>query len=133
MQTDFELAGLSVQSGKRARNALPMGKALQQDLRSAMSLDSITLYFVATMVAALLGAMLLFFGNQENNSPLRWWGTAYLLGAASVALWTLAADKLGDVLAFALNGVGFVACGMVWNASRVFHGRKPNLPGLLLG
>ena len=29
--------------------------------------------------------------------------------------------------------VGFVACGMVWNASRVFHGRKPNLPGLVLG
>src|SRR5260370_2387448 len=22
---------------------------------------------------------------------------------------------------------------MVWNASRVFHGRKPNLPGLVLG
>jgi diguanylate cyclase (GGDEF)-like protein len=33
----------------------------------------------------------------------------------------------------ALNAVGFVACGMVWNASRVFHGRKPNLPGLVLG
>jgi len=35
-----------------------------------MSLDSITLYFLATMVAALLGAMLLFFGNQENNPAL---------------------------------------------------------------
>jgi diguanylate cyclase (GGDEF)-like protein len=32
-----------------------------------------------------------------------------------------------------LNAVGFVACGMVWNASRVFHGRKPNLPGLVFG
>jgi diguanylate cyclase (GGDEF)-like protein len=32
-----------------------------------------------------------------------------------------------------LSAVGFVACGMVWNASRVFHGRKPNLPGLVLG
>ena len=32
-----------------------------------MSLDSITLYFVATMVAALLGAMLLFFGRQESK------------------------------------------------------------------
>ena len=103
-----------------------------------MSLDSITLYFLATMVAALLGAMLLFFGNQENNPALKWWGTAYLLGAASVALWTLAGEKLGEfkvgeLLSLALNGVGFVACGMVWNASRVFHGRKPNLPGLVLG
>ncbi len=98
-----------------------------------MSLDASTLYLVATMVAAMLGAMLLFFGKQENIPALKWWGTAYLLGAASVALWTLAAGTLGEMLSLALNGVGFVACGMVWNASRVFHGRKANLPGLVLG
>ena len=98
-----------------------------------MSLDSITLYFVATMVAALLGAMLLFFGNQENNAALKWWGAAYLLGAASVALWTVAGERLGETWSLALNAVGFVACGMVWNASRLFHGRKLNLPGLVLG
>ena len=97
------------------------------------SLDSITLYLVATMVAALLGAMMVFFGRQENSPALKWWGTAYLLGAASVALWTAAGDKLGPHLYLALNAVGFVACGMVWNAARVFHGRKPNLPGLVLG
>src|ERR1700733_14419934 len=98
-----------------------------------MSLDTTTLYLVAPMVAAMLGAMLLFFGRQENIPALKWWGTAYLLGAASVALWTLAAGTLGELLSLALNAVGFVACGMVWNASRVFHGRKPNLPGLVLG
>jgi diguanylate cyclase (GGDEF)-like protein len=98
-----------------------------------MSLDASTLYLVATMVAAMLGAMLLFFGKQENILALKWWGTAYLLGAASVALWTLAAGTLGEMLSLALNAVGFVACGMVWNASRVFHGRKANLPGLGLG
>jgi diguanylate cyclase (GGDEF)-like protein len=98
-----------------------------------MSLDTSTLYLVATMVAAMLGAMLLFFGSQENIPALKWWGTAYLLGAASVALWTLASGTLGDMLSLALNAVGFVACGMIWNASRVFHGRKPNLPGLVLG
>jgi diguanylate cyclase (GGDEF)-like protein len=98
-----------------------------------MSLDTSTLYLVATMVAAMLGAMLLFFGKQENIPALKWWGTAYLLGAASVALWTLASNALGELLSLALNAVGFVACGMVWNASRVFHGRKPNLPGLVLG
>jgi diguanylate cyclase (GGDEF)-like protein len=98
-----------------------------------MSLDSITLYIVATMVAALLGAMLLFFGSQERNPALKWWGTAYLLGAASVALWTMASNTLGEMLSLALNAVGFIACGMVWNAARVFHGRKPNLPGLVLG
>lgn len=98
-----------------------------------MSLDSITLYLVATMVAALLGAMLLFFGHQENNAALKWWGTAYLLGAAAVALCTIAGNALGETLSLALSAVGFVACGMVWNAARVFHGRKPSLPGLLLG
>ena len=98
-----------------------------------MSLDTSTLYLVATMVAAMLGAMLLFFGKQENIPALKWWGTAYLLGAARSALWTLASGTLGEMLSLALNAVGFVACGMVWNASRVFHGRKPNLPGLVLG
>jgi diguanylate cyclase (GGDEF)-like protein len=98
-----------------------------------MLLDISTLYLVATMVAAMLGAMLLFFGRQENIPALKWWGTAYVLGAASVALWTLASNTLGEMLSLALNAVGFLACGMVWNASRVFHGRKPNLPGLVLG
>ncbi len=41
----------------------------------------------------MLGAMLLFFGKQENIPALKWWGTAYLLGAASVALWTLAGNR----------------------------------------
>ena len=98
-----------------------------------MSLDISTLYLVATMVAAMLGAMLLFFGRQENIAALKWWGTAYLMGAASVALWTLASSMLGEMLSLALNAVGFVACAMVWNAARVFHGRRPNLPGLVLG
>jgi diguanylate cyclase (GGDEF)-like protein len=98
-----------------------------------MSLDISTLYLVATMVAAMLGAMLLFFGRQENIPALKWWGTAYLLGACSVALWTLAGNALGEMFSLALNAAGFLACGMVWNASRVFHGRKPNLPGLALG
>ena len=98
-----------------------------------MLLDTATLYLVATLVAGMLGAMLLFFGKQESIPALKWWGAAYLLGAISVALCTLAAGRLGDMLSLALNATGFIACGMVWNASRLFHGRKPNLPGLVLG
>jgi diguanylate cyclase (GGDEF)-like protein len=98
-----------------------------------MSIDTTTLYLVATLVAAMLGAMLLFFGRQEDIPALKWWGTAYLLGAGSVALWTIGAGSLGEMLTLALNAVGFIACGMVWNASRVFHGRKSNLPGLVSG
>src|SRR6478752_558289 len=98
-----------------------------------MSFDISTLYLVAAMMAAMLGAMLLFFGRQENIPALKWWGTAYLLGAASIALWTFAGNAFGEMFALAMNAVGFVACGMVWNASRVFHGRKPILPRLFLG
>ena len=72
-----------------------------------MSLDTTTLYLIATMVAAMLGAMLLFFSKQENIPALKWWGAAYLLGAGSVALWTLAAGALGEMLSLALNAAGF--------------------------
>ncbi|MDB5565377.1 MAG: hypothetical protein JWP84_1943 [Tardiphaga sp.] len=98
-----------------------------------MSLDSSTLYLVATLVAAMLGGMLLFFGRQEKIPALYWWGFAYLLGAVSVALWTLAGTMLGEALSLACNALGFVACGMVWNAARVFHGRQPSWAGLFLG
>jgi len=98
-----------------------------------MSLDTSTLYTVAALIAALLGSMLLFFGFQEKMVALKWWGSAYLLGAVSVALWTLAGPVLGDMFATALSAVGFITCGMVWNASRLFHGRKPIYPGLVMG
>jgi diguanylate cyclase (GGDEF)-like protein len=98
-----------------------------------MSLDTSTLYTVATMIAALLGMMLLFFGLQEKIAALKWWGSAYLLGAASVALCTFGTARFGDMYALALNAVGFLTCGMVWNASRLFHGKKPSYPGLALG
>ncbi len=98
-----------------------------------MSLDSLTLHLMATLVAAMLGAMLLFFGRQESSGALNWWGAAYLLGAVSVAIWTVAGNMLGDMLSLELNAVGFVACGMVWNAARVFHGKKPIWVGLMLG
>jgi diguanylate cyclase (GGDEF)-like protein len=98
-----------------------------------MTFDTSTLYLFATMVAGMLGAMLVYFGKQENILALKWWGAAYLLGAASVAIWTVAGSTLGGPLSLALNAVGFLACGMVWSAARVFHGRKLNLPGLVLG
>jgi len=98
-----------------------------------MSLDTSTLYLVATLVGLMLGGMLLFFGRRERIPALNWWGAAYILGAFSIAVWTLANSVLGDRLSLAFNAVGFVACGMVWSAARVFHGNKPNWVGLPLG
>jgi diguanylate cyclase (GGDEF)-like protein len=98
-----------------------------------MSFDTSTLYLIATMLAAMLGGMLVLFGRQENIAALKWWGAAYLLGSAAVAIWTIYGETLGPMTSLALTSIGFFACGMVWNASRVFHGRKLLWPGLVLG
>jgi len=98
-----------------------------------MSLDTSTLYLVAALVAAMLGGMLLYFGRYERIAALNWWGFAYILGAGSVALWTLANGALSPLFSMALDAVGLIACGMVWNAARVFHGHRPNWPALFLG
>ena len=98
-----------------------------------MSFDTSTLYLIATMLAAMLGSMLVLFGKQENIAALKWWGAAYLIGSAAVAIWTIFGDTLGPMTSLALTSIGFFACGMVWNASRVFHGRKLLWPGLVLG
>ncbi len=98
-----------------------------------MVLDSLTLDIVATLVGALLGAMLLFLGRQENIPALRWWGAAYMLGAVAVALWTLIGNRFGEVVPLLLSAIGLLACAAVWNAARVFHGERPHLIGLVLG
>ena len=98
-----------------------------------MMLDTSTLHLVATLVAAMLGVMLLYFGRQERIAALKWWGAAYLLGAAAVASWTLTAPLLGEPWASALNVFALIACGLVWSAARVFHGRDPNWAGLSAG
>ena len=98
-----------------------------------MSFDTSTLYLVATLLAAMLGGMLVLFGRQENIPALKWWGGAYLLGSAAVATWTIAGSALGEVASLALTAVGFLSSGIVWNAARVFQGRKPIWPGLVLG
>lgn len=98
-----------------------------------LSLDISALYLVATLAAALLGAMLLFFWRQEKIAALGWWGAAYILGAASVALWTVGGPELGWELSLAVNAVGFIACGLVWDAARVFHGRPANWIGVIAG
>lgn len=100
---------------------------------TTLSLDISALYLAATLVAALLGAMLIFIWRQEKIPALGWWGAAYLLGAASIALWTMGGDSLGFEMLLAVNAVGFIACGLVWDAARVFHGRAPSVIGVLAG
>lgn len=98
-----------------------------------MSLDISTLYLVATLVAVMLGGLLLYFWRQEGIAALGWWGAAYLLGGAVIGGWTLGAPYLPYPGTEILTAMGFFACGLVWNAARVFHNRKTSWVGIGLG
>ncbi|MGL4260634.1 MAG: GGDEF domain-containing protein, partial [Afipia sp.] len=52
---------------------------------------------------------------------------------ASVALWTMGGPELGWELSLAVNAVGFIACGLMWDAARAFHGRPANWIGVIAG
>lgn len=94
------------------------------DLQPVSFLDGPTLFFVAVCVAGLLGLFLILAFLQQRNVPaLAWWGSAYLIGASSMALWSAPAPMvaLPPELPSALI---FVACGMIWNGVRLFHGRR---------
>ena len=101
-----------------------------RDLEPAFSLDVSTLFVVATCVAALLGLFLLFAWTQERIRALAWWGAAYLIGGFSVALWCVGSPYVPAALPSALL---FVACGMIWSAARLFHGREVVWPAMFFG
>ncbi len=87
-------------------------------------LDVATLTMVAAPVTALLGFFLLFAWMQERVRALAWWGSAYLLGGFSVAIWSIESLVSPPLPPGFANALLFLACGMIWTASRIFHGRK---------
>jgi diguanylate cyclase (GGDEF)-like protein len=90
-------------------------------------LDIPTLSFVAVCIAALLGLLLIFAWLQQRNvRALAWWGSAYLIGASSIALWAAPA-LVYEMPREIPQAMTFVACGMIWNGVRLFHSR-PLLP-----
>jgi diguanylate cyclase (GGDEF)-like protein len=99
---------------------------------SSPSLDISTLYLVASLVAVLLGSLLLYFARQQKIGALGWWGAAYIIGGAAIAIWLMTAPT-SIVFSMLLNVVGLIACGMVWNAARVFHGKRTSLLALCAG
>jgi diguanylate cyclase (GGDEF)-like protein len=98
-----------------------------------MSLDTATLFTVATFITGLLGVFILVVWVQERGTrALAWWGAAYLMGGSAVGLWS--APGLAPPIAQAVpNALLFVACGMIWNGARVFHGRDALPVGLFAG
>jgi diguanylate cyclase (GGDEF)-like protein len=90
-------------------------------------LDIWTLSIVAVCVVATLGILLLFaWLRQRDVRALAWWGSAYLIGAGAIALWSSPeyAERFGPGIPQAL---AFIACGMIWNGVRLFH-QRPLLP-----
>ena len=87
-------------------------------------LDVPTLFFVAVCITAMLGLFLICAWLQQRHMrALAWWGSAYLIGASSLALWSAPTPM------FALPpeipaAMIFIACGMIWNGVRLFHGRR---------
>ena len=89
-----------------------------------IALDVTTLFVVATCITALLGLFLLSAWMQERIRALAWWGTAYLLGGFSVAIWSIEGLISPPLPPGMANALLFVACGMIWSAARIFHGRR---------
>jgi diguanylate cyclase (GGDEF)-like protein len=92
-------------------------------VNASIELDVTTLFVVATCITALLGLFLLSAWAQERIRALAWWGTAYLIGGFSVAIWSIEGLISPPLPAGIANALLFVACGMIWNAARLFHGR----------
>ena len=88
-----------------------------------IALDLTTLFVVAVCVSALLGVLLLFVWTQDRVRALAWWGTAYLVGGVSIILWGVEGYISPPLPTGTANATLFVACGMIWNAARLFHGR----------
>jgi diguanylate cyclase (GGDEF)-like protein len=92
-----------------------------------MVLDQATLFTVATAITGLLGVFLLVLWVQERSMrALAWWGGAYLMGASAVTLWSTQDTGSASTLMppeFP-NAFLFIACGMIWNGARLFHGRR---------
>jgi diguanylate cyclase (GGDEF)-like protein len=87
----------------------------------AIALDVPTLFVIATATSALIGMFLLSVWQQERIRALAWWGSAYLIGGFSVALWSI--EGVSSPVSGLPSGLLFFACGMIWSAARLFHGR----------
>ncbi|MDI1345236.1 MAG: GGDEF domain-containing protein [Pseudolabrys sp.] len=87
-------------------------------------LDIPTLVFAAVCIVGFLGLLLITtWLRQRDVRALAWWGSAYLIGAAAVALWG-APDPHVKLPPEVPEALIFIACGMVWNGVRLFHGRR---------
>ncbi|MEP7031134.1 MAG: GGDEF domain-containing protein [Pseudolabrys sp.] len=97
--------------------------ALSASLPVAM-LDGRTLSIVAVCISGFLGLFFIFAWLQQRNVPaLAWWGSAYLIGSSAITMWG-SPGPLFNLPPVIFEALIFVACGMIWNGVRLFHGRR---------
>src|ERR1700680_3612118 len=99
-----------------------------------MHLDPPTVFLVTSVVAAMLGALLIFTWLQSRTTQaLLWWGSAFLVNSVGIAL--VAAG--GQIPDFWSLGVGLslpmAHVGMIWTGARVFDGRAVRPYAMLAG
>jgi diguanylate cyclase (GGDEF)-like protein len=103
-------------------------------ITTTIALDARTLFIVASCVTALLGMLLLFAWRHDRVPALGWWGAAYLVGAFAASLWAIGAGSGSDSWPASIPAAAlFAACGMTWNAARIFHARRILWPAMLAG
>src|SRR3984885_6682296 len=100
---------------------------------ASTSLDIGTLFVTAGCVTALLGLFLLFAWVQERMAALAWWGSAYLIGGFSAALWRSENVLPVPVPPGVADVLLFIALGMIWTAARAFHGRDVRWGAMCFG
>lgn len=87
-------------------------------------LDVPTLAFAAMCLVGMLGLFLICVWLQQRSvRAFAWWGSAYLIGASSMALWS-APEQMFWLPPVIPAACIFIACGMIWNGVRIFHGRR---------
>lgn len=89
---------------------------------ASFALDAATLTVVASCIAILLGVFLMFISARDGVPALAVWGAAYLVAGFAVVLWNL--DRAGALPSGTPSGLLLMACGMMWSAARMFHGRN---------
>jgi diguanylate cyclase (GGDEF)-like protein len=97
---------------------------LEHGTATPIPLDVTSLFIVSTCVAALLGVFLLFAWSQDRIRALAWWGAAYLTGGFAAALWIISPQTTPVMPETLPSALLLFSCGMIWNAARLFHGRR---------
>jgi diguanylate cyclase (GGDEF)-like protein len=97
-------------------------------------LDMPTLFVITTFLSATGGMLLLFAWLQNRNTvALAFWGSGYLLGAASAALLASSGVFSASLAAGIANSLACLAYGMMWAGARSFEGRRVHIPVLAAG